>query len=269
VLVNLVVNAGHATADGGIVWIETANATVTPSDAIRLPGLTPGSYVRLTVRDTGVGMDEATRLRAFEPFFTTKPEGMGTGLGLSSVYGIVQDLRGAVFVDSRPGQGSTFAVYLPVAPAVAAEAAPKVAASAGPAMGPQRGHERVLLVEDNHIVRQAEERILREAGYDVYIAENGVAALCLAAALEEPFDLLITDLMMPEMGGRATLARLREDWPALPALLVSGYEPGDAGDAVTLPAGTAFLQKPFTSDALLRAVRTLLDRARKEARIER
>jgi CheY-like chemotaxis protein len=122
-----------------------------------------------------------------------------------------------------------------------------------------RGHERVLLVEDSHLVRQAQERILVDAGYDVYTAPNGVAALCLVAALSEAPAVLITDLMMPEMGGRAILARLRDDNPGLKALLVSGFEPGTEADAVMLPEGTHYLQKPFTGDALLRAVRELLD----------
>jgi two-component system, cell cycle sensor histidine kinase and response regulator CckA len=260
VLVNLVVNAGHATPDGGTVWVETANAVVTPADAGRVPGLRPGSYVRLTVRDTGIGMDDATRARAFEPFFTTKPIGQGTGLGLSSVYGIVQELGGAVFVDSEVGRGSTFAVYLPVAPGVPA-AAVAGARGTGKSVMP-RGHERVMLVEDNQVVRQAEERILVEAGYEVYPAPNGVAALCLVAALDTPIDLVITDLMMPEMGGRAVVGRLREDWPNLRALLVSGYEAADEADSATLPPATGFLQKPFTADALLQAVRALLDTGR-------
>jgi CheY-like chemotaxis protein len=239
------------------VWVETANAEVTAADAGRLPGLAVGSYVRVTVRDDGIGMDDATRARAFEPYFTTKPEGEGTGLGLSSVYGIAQELRGAVFLDSDVGKGSQFDVYLPVAPAsIPAGAAPGRVTEASTT---PRGHERVLLVEDNHVVRQAEERILVEAGYDVYPAPNGVAALCLVAALEAPPALLITDLRMPEMGGRALLARLREDLPKLRALLVSGFESGAETDAMMLPAGTAFLQKPFTTDALLHAVRALLD----------
>jgi PAS domain S-box-containing protein len=262
VLVNLVVNAGHATADGGTVWVETANAVVTPADVGRLPGLPPGSYMRLTVRDTGIGMDDATRARAFEPFFTTKPEGQGTGLGLSSVYGIVQELGGAVFVDSEVGRGSTFAVYLPVAAGVPAAAAAAAGARATGKSVMRRGHERVMLVEDNQVVRQAEERILVDAGYEVYPAPNGVAALCLVAALDTPIDLIITDLMMPEMGGRAVVGRLREDWPNLRALLVSGYEAGDEAEVATLPPATGFLQKPFTADALLQAVRALLDTGR-------
>jgi CheY-like chemotaxis protein len=126
----------------------------------------------------------------------------------------------------------------------------------------RRGHERVMLVEDNQVVRQAEERILVDAGYEVYPAPNGVAALCLVAALDTPIDLIITDLMMPEMGGRAVVGRLREDWPNLRALLVSGYEAGDEAEVATLPPATGFLQKPFTADALLQAVRALLDTGR-------
>jgi DNA-binding response OmpR family regulator len=168
-----------------------------------------------------------------------------------------------VFVDSEVGKGSTFAVYLPVA-TVGVSGSGAAGGTGTP--GLPRGNERVLLVEDNQVVRQAEERILTEAGYDVFSASNGVAGLCLVAALDQPIDLLITDLMMPEMGGRAMLARLREDSPGLRALLVSGYEAGAETDAVILPEGTQFLQKPFTADALLTAVRTLLDSAPTAAR---
>jgi signal transduction histidine kinase/ActR/RegA family two-component response regulator len=256
VLVNLVVNAGHAMPTGGRIWIETANMRVTPSDATRLPNLPPGLYARLTVRDTGIGMDDATRLRVFEPFFTTKPEGQGTGLGLATVYGIVQQSRGGVFVESRPGAGSEFAVYLPAAVDATSEPYPS---SSPPRAGLERGHETVLLVEDNAFVRQAEERILTEAGYRVFVATTGVEALGRVASLDGAIDILITDLLMPEIGGRALLARLREDWPALRALLVSGYERGEATDTVSLPPETGFLHKPFTADAFLRAVRELLE----------
>ncbi|HWZ59360.1 MAG TPA: PAS domain S-box protein, partial [Gemmatimonadaceae bacterium] len=161
VLVNLVVNAGHAMPDGGTIWVETANVQVMRADAERLPGLPVGAYVRLTVRDTGIGMDEATQLRAFEPFFTTKPEEKGTGLGLSSVHGIVRQSKGGVFVESRPGAGSEFAVYLP---AVTAGAPTPYPAAAPVRVTMPRGSETVLLVEDNAIVRQAEERMLTEGG---------------------------------------------------------------------------------------------------------
>jgi PAS domain S-box-containing protein len=256
VLVNLVVNAGHSMPTGGTVWVDTANVRLTAADAARFPALPPGLYARLSVRDTGIGMDETTRLRAFEPFFTTKPEGQGTGLGLATVYGIVQQSRGGVFVESQPGAGSEFAVYLPAA--VDAASAPSPTSALARA-GLERGYETVLLVEDNAFVRQAEERILSEAGYRVFVGTTGVEALELVASLDGAIDLLITDLFMPEIGGRALLARLREDWPGLRALLVSGHDRGEATDAVSLPSETEFLHKPFTADAFLRAVRTLLD----------
>jgi two-component system cell cycle sensor histidine kinase/response regulator CckA len=255
VLVNLVVNAGHAMPEGGTIWVETATVDVTAADAGRLPELPIGTYVRLTVRDTGIGMDEATRLHVFEPFFTTKPVGQGTGLGLASVYGIVQQSRGGVFVESQPGAGSEFAVYLPAGADLTPSPYP---APEGPRATIPRGSETVVLVEDNAIVRQAEERMLTEAGYRVFVASSGIEALGVVASLDGAIDLLITDLLMPEMGGRALVARLREDAPELRALLVSGYDPGE-GDIVSLPPGTGFLHKPFTAAAFLSAVRALLD----------
>ena len=258
VLINLVVNAGHAMPDGGTLWVETTNVTVAARDPVRLPGLPAGKYVRLTVRDTGTGMDEATRVQVFEPFFTTKPEGKGTGLGLSCVYGIVKQSRGGVYVESELGVGSELTVYLPAAQsAVAAESGPLPRPSAPRAPS---GHETVLLVEDNAAVRQAELRMLTEAGYRVLVAANGVEALEVFATVDGVLDLVVTDLLMPEMGGRALLGRLREDRPGLKALFISGYERTQANHTGgSPPAGTAFLGKPFTADAFLRAVRAMLD----------
>ena len=257
VLINLVVNAGHAMPDGGTLWIETANVAVLSRDPVRLPGLPAGDYARLTVRDSGIGMDEATRARVFEPFFTTKPEGKGTGLGLSCVYGIVKQSYGGVYVESALGVGSEFTVYLPAAQsAVAAESVPLPRPSAPRAPS---GDETILLVEDNAAVRQAELRMLTEAGYRVLVAANGVEALEVFATVDGVLDLVVTDLLMPEMGGRTMLGRLREDRPGLKALLISGYERTQANHTGGPPAGTAFLGKPFTADAFLRAVREVLD----------
>jgi PAS domain S-box-containing protein len=246
VLVNLVVNAGHAMPQGGQLWIETANARVTPADAACLPGLPPGRYVRLAVRDTGVGMDNATRQRVFEPFFTTKPEGQGTGLGLSSVYGIVKQSHGGVYVASELGAGSEFAVYLPAVDAPARSLLPLA-----PVATPE-GHETILFVEDNPAVRQAVSRLLAESGYHVLVAASGAEALDLAHG---PIDLVISDLVMPGMGGRMLVNRLRAGHPHVRALFISGVE----RDASVVPSGTAFLPKPFGADALLRAVRAVID----------
>jgi PAS domain S-box-containing protein len=248
VLINLVVNAGHAMSNGGHLWIETANTRVTSADAERLPGLPPGRYVRLAVRDTGVGMDEATRQRVFEPFFTTKPEGQGTGLGLSSVYGIVKQSHGGVYVESELGAGSEFAVYLP-----AVEAAARSLLPLAPIATPL-GHETILFVEDNPAVRHAVARMLAEAGYHVLAASSGAEALELARG---SVDLVVSDLVMPGMGGRMLVNRLRAGHPNLRALFISGVE----RDASVVPSGTAFLPKPFGADALLRAVRAVLDGA--------
>ena len=248
VLINLVVNAGHAMPNGGHLCIETANARVTSADAERLPGLPPGRYVRLSVRDSGVGMDDATRQRAFEPFFTTKPEGQGTGLGLSSVYGIVKQSHGGVYVESERGAGSAFAVYLPAVEAAARSLLPlPLAPIAAPA-----GHETILFVEDNPAVRHAVSRMLTEAGYHVLPAASGAEALELARGR---VDLVVSDLVMPGMGGRMLVNRLRAGHPNLRALFISGVE----RDASVVPSGTAFLPKPFGADALLRAVRAVLD----------
>ena len=257
VLVNLIVNASDATPDGGTIWLETANVDVSAQDASRLPELTPGAYVRLTVRDTGVGMDDATKRHAFEPFFSTKPEGHGTGLGLSSVYGIIAQSKGCVYVESSPGAGSEFAVYLPVIaePPVELLPAPWPAA---PQSVPG-GNEMVLVVEDNAAVRRTVVRILSEAGYRVLVASNGFEALAVFAQVGATVDLVVTDLLMPEMGGMTLLSRLRDDRPGLRALLMSGYDQGAVRGASTLPASTAFLSKPFSVETLRRAVRDLLD----------
>ena len=260
VLVNLAVNAGHAMPDGGTLSLVTANVVVTATDAARLPDLPLGTYVRLAVRDTGIGMDEATRARIFEPFFTTKAK--GTGLGLASVYGIIKQSRGEVFVESRPGAGTEFAIYLP---ATDQGAAATLAPASGAAPAPTRrttggGHETILVVEDNVAVRHAESRMLQEAGYRVIVASNGVEALALSASLDA-LDLVVSDVMMPEMGGRALLTQLREARPSLPVLLVSGHEPPTMERATCLPPGTIFLAKPFDVHALLGAVATLLGRA--------
>ncbi|HTD63001.1 MAG TPA: ATP-binding protein [Gemmatimonadaceae bacterium] len=246
VLINLVVNAGHAMENGGQLWIETANARVTPADADRVPGLPPGCYVRVAVRDTGVGMDDATRRRVFEPFFTTKPEGQGTGLGLSSVYGIVKQSHGGVYAESALGAGSEFAVYLP-----AIEAAARSQLPLAPIVTPE-GHETILFVEDNPAVRHVVARLLAESGYHVLVAASGSEALDLAHG---PIDLVISDLVMPGMGGRMLVNRLRTGHPRARALFISGVE----HDTSIVPSGTAFLPKPFGADALLRAVRAVLD----------
>jgi PAS domain S-box-containing protein len=253
VIVNLSVNARDAMPRGGRLTFETANVTVDADAARRQPDLAPGSYVALSLRDTGAGMDEETRRRIFEPFFTTKEQGKGTGLGLATVYGIVKQSGGHIEVSSDPGKGTTFRIFLSKA-ADAAEAGPARPSSAAHRVG----GERILLVEDEPALRALGERMLKGLRYTVTVAADGEAALKAADALAVP-DLLITDLVMPGMGGKELGERLLKRWPGLRILYISGYteKPTDDPDAPT--PGSTFLQKPFSVASLAAAVRKALE----------
>ncbi|MGV3532231.1 MAG: CHASE domain-containing protein, partial [Chthoniobacteraceae bacterium] len=236
VLLNLCVNARDAMPNGGQISIEVKDVEVDAAAAAReFPDLKPGRYVRLRVADTGNGMSTAMRERIFEPFFTTKPSGHGTGLGLSVVYGIVQQHEGAVSVESAEGRGTAFNVYLP---ALNKRAAAKVA---DPAPRFARGSETVLLVEDEEPVRQLTSIVLRQAGYEVIEASDGKEACDLFAERKDEIELVLMDVMMPRMGGLEAWRRIRE-MREVPILFCSGYT-GAPGD---LPAGAPLLPKPFT-----------------------
>lgn len=254
VLVNLAVNARDAMPGGGRLTIETATVDLDMSYCRMFAGLSPGKYVLLAVSDTGEGMDEATQARVFEPFFTTKPLGKGTGLGLATVHGIVHQARGHVAVYSEPGVGTTFKVYLP---AVEAEVAPPTNGAVPDELA--RGTERVLLVEDDDAVRGLASRILRRCGYQVTEAPGGEEALRLFAGGTESFDLLLTDVVMARLGGRALAERVTALRPETRVLFFSGY----TDDAIirhgVLEAQFAFLQKPFTAAMLAQKVRSVLD----------
>jgi two-component system cell cycle sensor histidine kinase/response regulator CckA len=245
VLINLVVNARDAVPGGGEITVETRN----------VPHAGPGGNgpcVLLAVRDTGCGMDRATRERLFEPFFTTKGVGKGTGLGLSTVYGIVKQSGGHIEVESEPGRGSSFKVSLPRLDGDGqGQAEPAPAA-------PERGGETVLLVEDEDMVRNLARRILRMQGYKVLEARHGVEALEVAERHGEPIHLLLTDVVMPLLGGRQLADRLLPQRPGLKVLYMSGY----ADDAVlrhgVFEAEVDFLQKPFSPDVLVRKLREVL-----------
>jgi PAS domain S-box-containing protein len=254
VVVNLAVNARDAMPGGGRLALETGSVQV-DEDTARLHGVEPGRHVLLSVADTGSGMSSETQAHLFEPFFTTKERGKGTGLGLSTVYGIVRQSGGYVRVASRPGRGTTFRIYLPEAEGPAERAAEQ---PERPTPTPSRGSETVLLVEDDPLVRRVTARTLRAAGYPVVEATDGSDALRLAAQGPPP-DLLVTDLVMPHMGGEALAARFRAEHPETRVLLISGYT--DHGiDPRALGDDVAFLQKPFPPAALTRKVRELLDR---------
>jgi signal transduction histidine kinase len=254
VIVNLAVNARDAMLQGGRLTIETANAEVDEGDERRLVGVPPGRYVLLAVSDTGHGMDAATQARIFEPFFTTKEKGKGTGLGLATVYGVAQQSGGHIWVDSEPGQGATFKLYLPrVNEAVETEAARP------PAVVGERGSETILLAEDDEEVRAVAGETLEAAGYVVLPAANATEILGLTADGSRRIHLLVTDVVMPQVSGRELAERLAAAYQDLRVLYISGYTDDAIVRHGVLEEGTAFLQKPFTPEALLRKVREVLD----------
>ena len=252
VLMNLVVNAKDAMPNGGKLMIKTQNIAVDESHRWGQTFIRPGNYVLLSVSDTGMGMDKETQSRIFEPFFTTKEKGKGTGLGLSTVYGIVKQSGGYVMVQSEEGRGTTFQIYLP---RVEAAAEINVAPVARVAVG---GTETVLLVEDEESVRQLVRDTLAAKGYHVVEAENGEAGMAAAAQQTGKIDLVITDVVMPGMGGRELVKQLALTRPETKVLYLSGYTEDAILSEGTIESGAAFLQKPFTLVNLSRKVREVL-----------
>jgi len=252
IIMNLAVNARDAMPGGGKLVIETANVELDEDYASRHANVTPGRYVMLAVSDTGEGMDRETLSHAFEPFFTTKAAGSGTGLGLATVYGIVQQSNGHIWCYSEPGKGTTFKIYLPAHEGEAAGHQGKAAATA------PSGTETILLAEDEDVLRALIARVLGEAGYTVLSAKDGAEALSLAERHEGPIHLLITDVVMPRTSGTElarSLARLR---PGVRVLYTSGYTDNAIVHHGVLRAGVAFLHKPFSGAKLLSVVRQVL-----------
>ena len=254
VIVNLAVNARDAMPDGGQLLIETRNADLETAYTAEHSVVTPGGYVQLTVSDTGAGMDDATKARVFEPFFTTKGPGKGTGLGLSTVYGIVKQSGGYIWVYSELGMGTAIKVYLP---RVDASMDSLVAPVPSPEIS--RGTETVLLVEDEPALRAVARRALERHGYTVLDAADGQAALTLAARHTGLFHLVLTDVVMPGMGGPELATRFAASHPDVPFLFMSGYTDEAIVRHGVLEADVAFLQKPFSPNALVRKVREVLD----------
>jgi two-component system, cell cycle sensor histidine kinase and response regulator CckA len=252
VLMNLVVNAKDAMSSGGKLTIETRNIVVDENHRRGQTFIRPGHYVVLSVSDTGIGMDKETQSRIFEPFFTTKEKGKGTGLGLSTVYGIVKQSGGYVMVQSEEQHGTTFHIYLPRVDGVAEKnAAPVARAVVG-------GTETVLLVEDEDSVRQLVRETLTAKGYRVVEAENGEAGIAAAAQHDGKIDLVITDVVMPGIGGRELVKQLASLRPGTKVLYLSGYTQDSILSEGTIERGAAFLQKPFTLQNLSRKVREVL-----------
>jgi two-component system, cell cycle sensor histidine kinase and response regulator CckA len=253
-VMNLVVNARDAMVNGGALTIEIAPVELTKSPIYHVEPLPPGAYVRLSVVDTGGGIDRETQAHIFEPFFTTKEEGKGSGLGLSTVFGIVTQAGGGIDVTSRVGQGARFDIFFP---RIAAHAHPDA-----PTQEPgqlRRGTETILLAEDDPSVRSLVHDELRKLGYKVVEAKNGIEACLLATQQAGTLDLLLTDMVMPGMGGRELAQHLASLKPDLRVLFMSGYT-DDVGVLTGHGEGTtAFLQKPFTPAVLAQTVRKLLD----------
>jgi len=255
VLINLVVNARDAMPQGGKLVIETANVTLDDDDARRHADVVPGDYVLLAVSDTGTGMSEEVKGYVFEPFFTTKPQGKGTGLGLATCYGIVKQSSGHMWFDSEVGQGTTFLIYLPRREETARHAQQRETSSL------LQGTETILLAEDEPLVRSIAAQTLRLHGYTVLEAANGQEALDLVAEHRVEPDLLVTDVVMPQMGGRELVDRLQFAYPRLKVLYISGYTADAIVHQGMLDPDLAFLHKPFTPAELASRVRAVLGSA--------
>jgi PAS domain S-box-containing protein len=254
VLMNLVVNAVQAMPNGGHLTVETSNASLSGAylDERSVDG-EPGRYVMLAVSDTGMGMSPDVQARIFEPFFTTKPVGEGTGLGLSTVYGIVKQSRGFIWVYSEVGSGTTFKVYLP-----SVEAGPASEAPNGAQHAPSHSAGVVLLAEDDETLRYVTRRILRREGYTVLEARTGVEALRVADTYADPIDILLTDLVMPEMGGRELAEQIARKRSNMRVLFMSGYTDDVAFRRGLVDPAAAFVQKPFSHQALVERLREVM-----------
>ncbi|HZT05802.1 MAG TPA: ATP-binding protein [Chloroflexota bacterium] len=253
VLVNLAVNARDAMPQGGKITIKTGTAVLSEEYVRQHEGAQVGHHVMLAVTDTGIGMDAETQKRIFEPFFTTKEPGKGTGLGLSTAYGIVKQSGGTIWVYSEPGHGTTFRIYLP--------RVDRPVTMAGRQGAPERlpeGTETVLLVEDDKIVRTFATTVLQSLGYHVYVASNAMDALAILSRRQDSIDLLITDLVMPGMGGRELAEKVTAQRPAIRVLFMSGFDPETRIGQRAVPYGKVFLAKPFTDLALSQKVREAL-----------
>ena len=254
VLMNLAVNARDAMPEGGRLTIETADVVLDQAYAREYPYVTPGPYVLLVVSDTGDGMDAATRKRVFEPFFTTKPTGKGTGLGLATVYGIAKQSGGHIHVQSERGHGTTFKVYLPRTDEVEAVRQP-----APDRQRPLGGDGTILLVEDEDVVRKFAHRVLESYGYTVHALAHPRQAIEFANARPGEIDLILTDVVLPDMNGRTMATLLQQQHPESKVLYMSGYADQAIVHHGVLDEATCFLPKPFTATALARSVRECLE----------
>jgi two-component system, cell cycle sensor histidine kinase and response regulator CckA len=260
VVMNLALNARDAMRSGGQLTVETLDVDLPEGYGYRQIGIDipEGQYVMLVVTDTGHGMNAEVKARLFEPFFTTKPTTQNTGLGLATVYGIVVQSGGYIWVDSEPEKGTAFKICLP-----------RVDPEAESVPPPERlrvrteGSETILLVEDEQAVRTVATRVLRNQGYFVLSACNGEEALSFADQVSGAIDLVITDVIMPDMAGPALVGQILQKWPGIRIVYMSGYAQNDKIRAEMADRDTSFLQKPFSADSLLLTIREVLDQAKR------
>ena len=254
VIFNLATNARDAMPRGGRLTIETALCTLDEEYASLHPGVKPGEFVMIAITDSGQGMDAETRSRIFEPFFTTKEQGKGTGLGLSTVYGIVKQSGGDIWVYSEPNKGTVFKLYFPKAPDPADQAPDGV-----PELS-YAGAETILLVEDEPAVRELSARMLEQLGYKVLRAAGGAEAIAIATGFNGEIPLMLTDVVMPNMGGVELAAEIRRSRPDIGIVYASGYTENGVTDRADLEADADFLAKPFTREVLGKKLRESLTR---------
>jgi two-component system cell cycle sensor histidine kinase/response regulator CckA len=264
VIINLVVNARDAMPNGGSITIRTSNLSEAEASTLKFEGMVPADYVLIDVEDTGTGMTPEVLEKIFEPFFTTKELGKGTGLGLSTVYGIVKQTEGYIYPVSTVGVGTTFKIFLPRYVPTAEEVAAKQAAAAAPARD-LTGHERILLVEDEESVRAFSARALKATGYEVYEADGGEEALEVLEELDYQVDLIISDVVMPEMDGPTMLKVIREKMTDLKIIFVSGYAEESVRRDIEDDQSVDFLPKPYSLDQINSKVKEVLGRIDKRS----
>jgi CheY-like chemotaxis protein len=258
VIMNLAVNARDAMPGGGKLEFRTRRVDFEAGPAHKHPSMVPGEYVSLVVSDTGTGMDKRVQAHIFEPFFTTKERGRGTGLGLATVYGFVKQIGGYIWVESEPGRGSTFTIYLPITNEATPKDAPTPVAEA-----PGPGSGTILLVEDEESLRTLTRNILEENGYVVLEACNGTQAVEIAREYSSSIDVLLTDMVMPGMNGRAVAERVSQLYPAIKVAYMSGYTGMSKREAANFNA--VLIAKPFTRNVLLQKLSEALESAPKPA----
>jgi two-component system cell cycle sensor histidine kinase/response regulator CckA len=253
---NLTLNARDAMPNGGRLTIETSNVEIGEDYCSHHTYARPGWYVLLSVSDTGVGMDRATMEQIFEPFFTTKEMGKGTGLGLATVYGIVKQHGGFIEVDSAPGEGTTFQVYLP-----ASAGAPEIRETHSEDV-PRKGTETILVAEDHEGLRQSAQEMLEALGYHVIVASDGLEAVQLYTANRNQISLVILDAVMPGLSGPNAFLQMAALQPKLPAIFTTGYTNEAESLASMLEKGASFLQKPYSQLSISQMIRSVLDHSR-------